>query len=339
MLHKAKVISKVFVFLSVLILMASQMSVSVLARCEVAVDSQGNTYGDEECESESHLVANPPSGEVESDNMFDPEGSDYSDILDPDESDLDADDGNVYCCWHWFFRFCSFSCKVHSWPHQPFTMPELYANVSPVDDCIGDNCWPVQDFLTIALQDLEYTQPYIFGQSANSWDPVQALAAGLSCNETCFQDEIDSWSTNEVTINWNEPYAWTLAYLDETSEVAASGFLSDSVDMLDEPAINTLEDDDMEVYMATFVLQDDSIIPDWENWSESDMEQFLDDCSTDGSCWIEVTSVSTNEANDVPLAVSISNQAIQSHTMFRTILVLLLCGMSSMSVLVSRHRN
>lgn len=33
----------------------------------------------------------------------------------------------------------------------------------------------------------------------------------------CFVDHIDSWSTNEITINWNAPLAWITAYLDENS--------------------------------------------------------------------------------------------------------------------------
>lgn len=31
----------------------------------------------------------------------------------------------------------------------------------------------------------------------------------------CFMDNIESWSTNEITINWNAPFAWVTAYLDE----------------------------------------------------------------------------------------------------------------------------
>jgi endoglucanase len=33
--------------------------------------------------------------------------------------------------------------------------------------------------------------------------------------QKCFMDHIESWSTNEVTINWNAPLAWAAAYLDE----------------------------------------------------------------------------------------------------------------------------
>jgi endoglucanase len=33
--------------------------------------------------------------------------------------------------------------------------------------------------------------------------------------QRCFIDHIDSWSTNEVAINWNAPLAWVAAFLDE----------------------------------------------------------------------------------------------------------------------------
>jgi endoglucanase len=32
---------------------------------------------------------------------------------------------------------------------------------------------------------------------------------------TCFIDDIESWSTNEVAINWNAPLVWAVAFLDE----------------------------------------------------------------------------------------------------------------------------
>lgn len=36
----------------------------------------------------------------------------------------------------------------------------------------------------------------------------------------CFLDEIGSWSTNEITINWNSPFAWVVAYMNEQSTTA-----------------------------------------------------------------------------------------------------------------------
>ncbi|MBN1431117.1 MAG: glycoside hydrolase family 9 protein [Anaerolineae bacterium] len=46
------------------------------------------------------------------------------------------------------------------------------------------------------------------------------IAMGLweSCRNTpqkCYVDDIDAWAVNEVTINWNAPFAWVLTYLDE----------------------------------------------------------------------------------------------------------------------------
>lgn len=35
--------------------------------------------------------------------------------------------------------------------------------------------------------------------------------------QKCFVDHIESWSTNEITINWNAPFAWVTAFLDEQS--------------------------------------------------------------------------------------------------------------------------
>jgi endoglucanase len=35
---------------------------------------------------------------------------------------------------------------------------------------------------------------------------------------TCHLDHIESWSLNDVTINWNAPLAWVVAYLDEVAQ-------------------------------------------------------------------------------------------------------------------------
>jgi endoglucanase len=41
--------------------------------------------------------------------------------------------------------------------------------------------------------------------------------------QKCFMDNIESWSTNEITINWNAPFAWLTAYLDEQAPVVGNG--------------------------------------------------------------------------------------------------------------------
>jgi len=48
-------------------------------------------------------------------------------------------------------------------------------------------------------------------------DDPYAKSAGLpGCPpQKCFVDHIESWSTNEITINWNAPLFWVVAFLDE----------------------------------------------------------------------------------------------------------------------------
>jgi len=57
------------------------------------------------------------------------------------------------------------------------------------------------------------------GPNSGIQDPC-AKAAGLEgCKPMkCFIDHIDSWSTNEITINWNAPLAWVAAFLDEVGQ-------------------------------------------------------------------------------------------------------------------------
>jgi endoglucanase len=54
------------------------------------------------------------------------------------------------------------------------------------------------------------------GPNSQLQDP-QARAEGLTgCKpQRCFVDHIEAWSVNEITINWNAPFAWVTAYLDE----------------------------------------------------------------------------------------------------------------------------
>jgi endoglucanase len=57
------------------------------------------------------------------------------------------------------------------------------------------------------------------GPNSGVEDPY-AQAAGLrGCAPAkCFIDHIESWSTNEITINWNAPFAWVMAWLDDTKK-------------------------------------------------------------------------------------------------------------------------
>ena len=62
------------------------------------------------------------------------------------------------------------------------------------------------------------------GPNSGLEDPYVKAAALAGCApEKCFADNIESWSTNEITINWNAPLAWVLAYLDEKGASPAKG--------------------------------------------------------------------------------------------------------------------
>lgn len=56
------------------------------------------------------------------------------------------------------------------------------------------------------------------GPNSGCQDPW-AGGLGLKVNKVaaqkCYVDHVESWSTNEVTINWNAPLAWLTGYLDE----------------------------------------------------------------------------------------------------------------------------
>ncbi len=56
------------------------------------------------------------------------------------------------------------------------------------------------------------------GPNSGLQDPwVQAKGLPGCTPAKCFLDHIESWSTNEITINWNAPFAWVLAWLDEVA--------------------------------------------------------------------------------------------------------------------------
>lgn len=57
------------------------------------------------------------------------------------------------------------------------------------------------------------------GPNSGLQDPyVQAANVKASCEgkpQRCFIDNIEAWSVNEVTINWNAPLVWVAAFLDD----------------------------------------------------------------------------------------------------------------------------
>jgi endoglucanase len=54
------------------------------------------------------------------------------------------------------------------------------------------------------------------GPNSDLQDPYVQAAGLKGCPPLkCFVDNIEAWSVNEITINWNAPLAWVAAYLDE----------------------------------------------------------------------------------------------------------------------------
>jgi len=41
--------------------------------------------------------------------------------------------------------------------------------------------------------------------------------------QRCFQDHIESYSTNEVAINWNAALAWVAGFLSSTDSAVTAG--------------------------------------------------------------------------------------------------------------------
>ena len=51
------------------------------------------------------------------------------------------------------------------------------------------------------------------GPNSSIQDPVaQRLLQGCA-PQFCYIDDIESWSTNELTINWNAPLAWVASFI------------------------------------------------------------------------------------------------------------------------------
>lgn len=63
------------------------------------------------------------------------------------------------------------------------------------------------------------------GPNTGLEDPIAQVDLEGCAPLKCFLDEIESWSTNEITINWNAPFAWVTAYMDEQGNEAGRNAL------------------------------------------------------------------------------------------------------------------
>ncbi|KUO14425.1 glycoside hydrolase family 9 protein [Streptomyces dysideae] len=53
------------------------------------------------------------------------------------------------------------------------------------------------------------------GPNSSLEDPVASAKLKGCAPAKCYMDDIESWSTNEITINWNAPLAWVASYVDD----------------------------------------------------------------------------------------------------------------------------
>jgi endoglucanase len=63
------------------------------------------------------------------------------------------------------------------------------------------------------------------GPNSSIQDPVAQQKLQGCAPQFCYIDDIESWSTNELTINWNAPLAWIAAFVADQDNGDASGRL------------------------------------------------------------------------------------------------------------------
>jgi endoglucanase len=65
-----------------------------------------------------------------------------------------------------------------------------------------------------------------------TWDPTaQQLFGNQGCApQFCYVDEIMSWSTNELTVNWNSPLVWIASFIADQDEADAAPFAACEVE-------------------------------------------------------------------------------------------------------------
>jgi endoglucanase len=56
------------------------------------------------------------------------------------------------------------------------------------------------------------------GPNSGLEDPIASALLEGCPPQRCFVDHIEAWSVNEITINWNSPFAWVSAYMDELGD-------------------------------------------------------------------------------------------------------------------------
>lgn len=100
------------------------------------------------------------------------------------------------------------------------------------------------------------------GPNSELQDPYARLA-GLKLGETaaqkCYIDNAESWSTNEVSMLWNAPFAWVMSFMEDEAPNVKE-IIVDPVDYGDMNCDGKVSITDL-VMMARYAAEDDEMIP------------------------------------------------------------------------------
>ncbi len=103
--------------------------------------------------------------------------------------------------------------------------------------------------------------PWVKG---SGWQP------GVRAPELCYMDNIESWSTNEITINWNAPLAWISSYLAEAGpKIDSTGGGDPQINLGDVNADGNKDAIDFALLKKALLTQDTSTI----NVANSDLNK------------------------------------------------------------------
>ncbi|NYH52991.1 endoglucanase [Nocardiopsis arvandica] len=64
----------------------------------------------------------------------------------------------------------------------------------------------------------------------STWDPVAQANLDGCAPQFCYIDDIESWATNELTINWNAPLAWVAGFVADQGDASVAAGASCEVD-------------------------------------------------------------------------------------------------------------
>jgi endoglucanase len=95
------------------------------------------------------------------------------------------------------------------------------------------------------------------------WIKGMGYKVGTIAPQLCYLDHIESWSTNEVTINWNAPLAWTVSYLEDVVPTAEEGkqaaYVTGEVDLPDVTDVTTTQKPDDTTVTTTEKVDDTTV--------------------------------------------------------------------------------